>query len=391
MMPERYVNLEAARARFGDRVDRQIPYFFRIDEPAARLVEVMEELPGGKGWAMFQRALSEGIDAVPGAPEAYRAFFAQVEDVPPWVDWMDLDRAGEVLFRAGPLGGMALGAGALVQGYLSPAGNKPLVFAGRLEEQAARRLNETSGFVRAVCLPGGMRRGAEGFQTTLKVRVMHAKVQRLILRSGRWDERRWGAPINQRDIVGTMLLFSAFTLRCLLQLGVSITPDDAERYHQLWRYVTLLIGGDPALVPASFYDEVRLGELIQMTEGDPDDDSRALVKALLNSPLTAANSPIEIRRARLQHDLGTGLVRSFHGEETAEKLGLPRTPWRHAAAVLRGITTASEVVRQRSPAVHRAMVANGRRYWDRVIEIGLAGATAEFRPPEALAARLASS
>jgi hypothetical protein len=39
----------------------------------------------------------------------------------------------------------------------------------------------------------------------------------------------------------------------------------------------------------------------------------------------------------------------------------------------------------RIPAAHQRAVLLGNRYWDRVVEIGLAGATAEFRPPERLA------
>ena len=85
----------------------------------------------------------------------------------------------------------------LVLGYASPAGNKPLMLSGRLKEQALKRLNETARFVQAVCRPGGMRPLADGWQITVKVRLIHAQVRRMILKSGKWDEGAWGAPVNQ--------------------------------------------------------------------------------------------------------------------------------------------------------------------------------------------------
>src|SRR5205823_697063 len=136
----------------------------------------------------LEEMLAGGAAAAPSAPPALRDFFAETARVPAWVDWTTIDHAGAVLHRAGVLGGLVLGAMSLPLGYASPGGNKPLVFSGRLTEQAPRRLNETSRFVQAVCLPRGMRPGADGLKITLKVRIMHAHVRRMLLRSGKWDE-----------------------------------------------------------------------------------------------------------------------------------------------------------------------------------------------------------
>ncbi len=251
MIPTRFSNLDASRARFGDRVDRLAPYFFRVDPLADAAVEALAKEAPGRAWALLDEALARGAGAASGAPEAVRALLAEAERVPPWVDWDALDQGGELLMRAGPFGGMVLGACSLVLGYASPAGNKPLVMSGRLTEQAARRLNETSRFVQAVCRPGGMRPGGDGFGITVKVRLVHAQVRRMILRSGRWDEARWGAPLNQHDMSATTLLFSLVVLDGLRTLGLEIAPGESERYMQLWRYVGWVIGSDRDLTPAS--------------------------------------------------------------------------------------------------------------------------------------------
>jgi ER-bound oxygenase mpaB/B'/Rubber oxygenase, catalytic domain len=280
---------------------------------------------------------------------------------------------------------MVLGARSIILGYTSPGGNKPLVFSGQLTGQASRRLNETSRFVQAVCRPGGMRRFADGFKITVKVRLMHAEVRRMIRRSGRWDEARWGAPINQHDMAATTLLFSVVVLDGLRLLGLDVSLEESEHYTQLWRYVGRVIGCDPDLTPGSEIEARQLGELIAATQGPPDDDSRALTYALLHAGLSVAKTPRERRKGRFECELGQGLVYGLLGDSMAEALGVPLTRWRHTVSVLRSINVAAERVRQRVPSAHRKAIEGGHRYWDRVVEIGLAGATAEFRPPERLA------
>jgi hypothetical protein len=385
MIPSRFTDLDAARARFGDRVDRLAPYLLHVDPLADAAAEALGALPAGRRWPLLDEALASGVATVSDAPAALRDLFAEVDRVPPWVDWAALDQGGTLLMRAGMLGGFVLGARSIVLGYASPGGNKPLVFSGRLKEQAARRLNETSRFVQAVCRLGGMRRSADGFKITLKVRLMHAEVRRMIRRSGRWDEARWGAPINQLDMAWTTLLFSVVVLDGLRLLGFDVGNEEAERYQQLWRYVARVIGCDPELTPASVLEARQLGELITATQGAPDDDSRALTRALIHSALDVAKTPAEHQRARVTAEIGKTMVRALLGDGMADALAVPESPWRHTVPLLRGVNAAAERVRRRVPAAHQAAIARGNRYWDRVVEIGLQGATAEFRPPERLA------
>jgi len=382
MLPSRYTHLDAARARFGDRVDRLAPFFFKVDPLADAVVEAIEALPPQSGWAALEQALATGIASVPSAPDALRALFAEIDNVPVWVDWATIDRGGELLFRSGIVGGIVLGAKSLVLGYVSPAGNKPLVLSGRLKQQAARRLNETSRFVQAVCRPGGLRRHGDGLAITVKVRLMHARVRRMILQSGRWDAASLGAPINQHDMAGTQLLFSVSVLEGLRAFGFKIESEESESYMHLWRYVGRLIGVDPEISVGSELDARALADLIAATQDAPDDDSRALTRALLESPSEGAKTDEARRRATYTTRLGQGFVRGLVGDEMADALGVPRTPWRYAMDVARAATRATELARETIPGARAALIDSGHRYWDRVVEIGLAGATAEFRLPE---------
>jgi hypothetical protein len=385
MVPARFSDVDAARARFGEHVDRLGPYLMKSDPLADAVVARFARMKPGEGFRMLDAALRRGIEHVDGAPDELRALFAEVDHVPFWVDWDTLDRGGRVLLRAGALGGMVLGAQSLVLGYASPAGNKPLVFSGRLREQAPRRLNETARFVHAVSKPGGMRRFAEGFLITVKVRIVHAQVRLLVKSTGRWKSELWGEPVNQHDMAGTNLLFSAAVLDGLDKLGCRIEAKEREDYIQLWRYVGHVIGVQHDILPTSVVEAYRLAGIIEMTQGEPDDDSRALTRALLDASIQAAKDDRERRRAERFSRFAYGLCRTLVGDELADKLGVPKTNMRHAIRGLKAMVAVAERARQNVPFAGTLAVFAGNHYWDRVVEIGLAGEQPEYRPPEKLA------
>jgi hypothetical protein len=210
----------------------------------------------------------------------------------------------------------------------------------------------------------------------------------MLLRSGRWDTERWGIPVNQHDMLGTSLLFSIILLDGLRTLGVHVPYDDGERYMQLWRYSSHLIGVDPDLLPSSEVEAMRYAELIQSTTGDPDEDSRRLTRALLSSPLEGAKTRADRRNGERRRTFGTALCRELVGDELADKLGVAKTSWRLMVPFMKRFVSGVELVRRSVPLGMADVPAlwAGSRYWDRVVEIGLAGATAEFGLPDKLAA-----
>jgi len=390
VFPSRYVNLEAARRAFGDRVDRLGAFLTRVDDAGDAAVEAIEALPRGEGWRAFERAITSGDPAaLAAAPPAIRALVEEAADVPVWVDWDTCDRGGALLMRAGVLGGAVLGSRSLVLGYASPAGNKPLVLSGRLAEQAARRLNETARFVQAVCRPGGMRPFADGWQITLKVRLIHAQVRRMILRGDRWDASAWGAPINQHDMAGTVLLFSVSIIDGLRKLGMSIDATEAERYVHLWRWVGDVIGVHPDVLPASEAEAMRLVSLIEATTGPPDQDSRDLTRALFDAGRLAAHTPRQQRLAARRAQFGAAILRELLGDTMADQLGVETTSFRYAMPLIRRMVEGVERVRRAVPLANVRAVAAGERYWDRVVQLGLQDATYDFALPERLRGRAA--
>lgn len=382
--PSRYLHLDQARARYGARVDRLGSFLLVGDPLADAAVLALAAHPKDVRQAMVDTALDSGIDAVPEAPDALRALFAQLDRVPFWVDPARLDRGGAAFLRAGLLGGMVLGAYSLVAGYCSPGGNKPLAFSGRLSQDAPRRLAETGRFVQAVSSPGGMRRYGDGFKAMVKVRLVHATVRQMLARSPRWNAAAWGVPINQYDMSGTTLLFSYIVLDGLDKMGFQMTADERADFMHLWRYGGYLIGVDDELRCTTEAEGKALWELLSTTQAPPDDDSRALAHALLDSGVAAARSPEERVRAERARVVGYALSRHLLGEEYADWLGYPKTPWRHAVRLFRSMNERAGDALARTTGLPFARVDRGARYWKFVVDTGLRGVPATFEMPGAV-------
>jgi hypothetical protein len=386
VIPSRYIDSPRARAEHGDRIDRLAPWLLRVDPLADDVVrDVMKALPPGRGWAQIERVLANGIANVPDAHPSVRALFESVEQVPAWVDWKTIDRAGALLLRTGYFGGLVLGIQSLPYGYASPGGNKPLAFSGRLREQAPRRLTETARFVHTVCLPGELRPHRQGFAITIKVRLMHAQVRRLLWDSGKWNREAWGEPINQHDMAATTMLFSIVVLDGIRKLGFRVTRDEAEDYVQLWRYVGWLLGSANELLPTSEREAHRLADLIMATQAPPDEDARALTKALLDSGRQAARNDEELKQYERLKYFTRAVSWRLLGEDLASSLGVPRSPAEPLFPVLRGIIGAAERVREVSPRLRAFAVRQGDVYWQRLIDEGLRGKPVDFHPPTKLA------
>lgn len=382
--PSRFIGVDAARARFGPRVDRVGAFLSQGDPLADQVVETSAEMPPGEGFRLFSRAAAQGIASVPEAPESFRAFFTETERVPVWVDPDRMERGRRLFLRYGMLAGIVLGGRSLVLGYISPAGNKPLVFSGRLEQQAPRRLAETGRFVQAISEYRGVDVLGDGYQIALKVRLMHAQVRAMLARSNRWNTEAWGVPINQHDMAGTTLLFSIAVLDGLRTLGARFSASEADDYMHLWRVIGRLMGVHDEILPASEADAFALAEIIAATQEPPDDDARSLTRALLRTPLEAARTDLEKLVAPERVKFGAAVTRMLLGDELADDLHLVKSNYHRLLPVLRGITRTRDLVLRVSPSRRAAAEREGERYWQDVVQRSLEGKPAEFRPPEKL-------
>jgi hypothetical protein len=139
-------------------------------------------------------------------------------------------------------------------------------------------------------------------------------------------------------------------------------------------------------LPTTEAEARRLGELIAATQDEPDADSRLLTRALLEASRRAAKTSSERKRAERTARFSAGLCRELIGADLADKLGVPTSAWRMVVPLIRRFVSGAELVRGAVPFAGSPALRAGTRYWDRVVEVGLANATMEFGLPQRLAA-----
>jgi hypothetical protein len=359
--PSRFLNADAVALSHGAHRSARLAAFLGEGDPLAdAAVDALVKEPRAVQEAQIAAVLAGRTE---GLPAALLALEASLSKVPFWFDPARADAGGEVLLRRGLLTGLVLGFKSLVLGYCSPAGNKPLAFSGRLTEDVSKRLGETARFVEAVCLPSGMRRSGEGFATTVRVRLMHARVRQGLRRSTRWDHQALGLPINQYDMAGTVLLFSSVLLEGLKELGAEVSSQEAEDVQHLWRMVGHVMGVDHELLCTSAAEAHTLWGLISATQGPPDEDSRRLTHALIDSAAAQGAPAAYVAFSR-------ALCRHLVGAARGDQLGLPRSGWSVAPVVLRPFIGQLERAVRSVPGGRGAALKAGMLYWRRTVELG---------------------
>jgi len=333
---------------------------FKGDPAADTLVEWMHQSGLRGSMAMFDRALERGIATVANPPDPLRRFFQEVEVVPAWLSRRTLRHGCDVAERAALGHSYVLFSVSLLAGYVSAGITKALVATGELERMAPRRIAETSKFVNDVYESKTLERMSDGFKSTIRVRIMHAFIRRKLLRAG-WDVQRWGVPINQADMAGTVLSFSISYLLGLRMLGFVITRRERHALIHLWRYVGRLLGVEDSLLAATESESKRLLWLSAATQEGPDDDGVALARALLAVPSayggTRRNGQL---LAAFDTHFSAGLTRFFLGKDTADRMGLPDTMWKHAVFAVAPMNFLAESLGRLAPFVRSASTRTGQ-------------------------------
>jgi hypothetical protein len=386
-VPSAYSNLPVAVQ--GTRAEKYAQFLWRTDPFAEAVMDEFARMPESKGRALLELALVKGIEAVPDAPEALRALFRQLECTPIWVD-RDRCNLGGATFLRCRLGFVPLAMLALPIIYSWPAGNKPLALSGQLVHRASQRLKDTARYVFAVCQPDGLSRFSEGFAMTVRVRLIHAQVRKLLLESGQWRSETWGAPINQCHMAGTNLMFSVGVLDGLTRLGYRFERVEREALVHLWRYAGYLLGVEHELLIADEFEGHRLLDLMFAFEPQPDDDSRALVDALMQTSFTYVRSFKAARWCTV--NLCYGISRALIGDEQAAALRFPKTSWKFVVPAIRPLTWLVETTRMFSTRVQAlAKVAGPKAFRHLLSERGLKGRTGDFAIPRRIAVRTSES
>lgn len=226
-------------------------------------------------------------------PEAVINYFNSNNDLPEWADKEKIKIAQEIFAKYGPEVSLILNYKALPLCYACRNGAKVLATTGRLGSNGEdttkmmRRLLETAQMVVNVMMEGGLEENGAGIITVKKVRLYHAAIRYFLLNSrtnpAGWNTEYYGLPINQEEMAGTLMSFSALVINGLTQVNVELTDEQKDAYMHTWNIVGHFIGLDPKLYPVSFQDGWALGLAIIKRNQEESEDGKFLVSSLIKN------------------------------------------------------------------------------------------------------------
>ena len=344
-------------------LDRLKAGLMRRDEPAHALVRAVRE-DHSVTMPQFRDALQNGVR--PDSPPALREFFALVEERPDWVDDALLFRGARAMQKLGWDGFDLLNWGSLLGGYRSAAALEPLVRSGRLLGSSTnRRTSETSTWFLAAIDDHGLEREGAGWQLSVHVRVMHAFVNYQLERDPTWDWALRGVPINQYDQASTLAVFSTTPLLQARLLGFRVSRRDSRGVMHLWSYIGWLMGVDDHWLPRTEKAGRRIIYHLLSHDPGPDENSRVLARALVDSQ---AEVPGGRLRKWFAREAGLSVATLLNSRAGMRELGLPaRLPWYPALRIPANLFWTHLV--GRLPGGDDLVVRRGRRGRDRRVRM----------------------
>lgn len=311
------------------------------------------------GHQMITQALDHGIETVENPPKELVQLFQQLDTVPDWVDWDQLNRGAIAIWRAGRFVPICLGYSSIGYGFSSYGGTKALNFTRLLidESRAGERMAETLRWVAAVTTPNGMRRNGDGFNYSVRVRMVHCAVRFGVSRSPKWQWNEWGLPITNSDLFfTTSKVFCANLVDALEKLGIRYSDQDKEDIFALWRYIAYVMAVPDELNHVDRADSVYKNEIIRTVEKAPDDACRILLHSLIgySTKYTDGYQPLPLwlitnMSQRQKVVMSYGLLRHLTDDEFCESMHIPDTRFKHVVKGVSKLIDAKERIRMKVP------------------------------------------
>lgn len=207
---------------------------------------------------------------------AARGFIEAVATPPAWLDRAAIAAGQNVMLGFVSLSRLSLMHSLFAGGVFARA---TLVTraTGRLGANPSTRISETGAFIAAILQPGGLEPGALGFETTLRVRLLHASIRSWLKKMPDFSRDFVGEPIDQTMLAMTLSLFSYLNLRSFARLGVRLSEGESEALQHLWRYVGWLLGIEEALLAHSLRQERELWSALVAHQAFADEWGRQLL------------------------------------------------------------------------------------------------------------------
>jgi hypothetical protein len=262
--------------------------------------------------------------------DSVRTYFDTPVALPAWADPQLLQQGRRFFNVYGVHIASALFTASLPLSYTAVDGAQVLIRTAELVSHTRRRIAQTGEMLLDVMgandPPGSVPFAPDtaSFRAPHGVRLFHAAVRHMLAHDPAYDREQLGEPINQEDLLGTLLTFSVVVLDALQRFGVPLDERDRDGYTRLWLTAGYLLGIDPDLlrsrehdgdVPLTYDELVTLRDLIMQRHAGASDAGQALMAALLEEQ--TASLPLLLR------GLPRATTRYLIGPTNATHLAIP--------------------------------------------------------------------
>lgn len=265
--------------------------------------------------------------------ETLGKLWKQVNAIPEWVDWEQVERGQKVFYRYGGPTIIALTFQSLLGGMGSHRVVETLTRTGGFGVNVARRrLLETFQYLLNVTRDiDSVKPGGDGFAASIRVRFLHASVRRRIMQLAKqkpdyYDVDKLGVPANDLDCIGTVISFSATLIWVgLPRQGIHLRKQEIADSVAFWRWIAYVLGTptDPFSTPE--LTKIYMESLIH-SEIQPTKTSQVLanniIAGLQDKPPAYASRPFLQAEAHW-----------LNGHSLSDALNIPRPPFYYTALV----------------------------------------------------------
>ena len=325
-IPSDYIEgYKKARAVNAEIADKYVAHTMIGDPEADALIEELAPLGQAQSSRLINAAMTmKDMAALMDAPPILMDFFEKAARPPVWVDLDEFDPGVRMFHRNSQLVLGAFVGGVLVEGFSTNIG-KSFFITGRLRDQGVRRLQQNNRHIIEIFFPNGLAIDGDGWRLSIRIRLVHAQVRRLLRDSGEWDTEAWGVPLCSAHMGYSATAFSARLIQHMKSLGAVFSDEERESFMAVWRYTGYLMGIPETILFQQEEDALELFEIARMCEPAPDFESIAMANSLVNSaPLVIGITDPHQRRqlSRYVYSVSRPLI----GNRLADELKYPWTP-----------------------------------------------------------------
>lgn len=323
-IPADYIpGYEKASAVNPELAKAYVEHTFLGDPEADAVIEELSSYSREEAGRFLNIALS-GEGELRAVPPVLRSFTELMATPPDWFD-PEASLPGCRFFYRHSYAFMAtLCTATLIEGFTTGIA-KSFMYTGRLLEgnQAVRRLKQNNRHQMEIFLPGGLAPYCAGWALSLRIRLVHAQVRRLLNNEDGWESDTWGSPIHAAHLA---LAKSVFSARMLVHaerlIGRRIDDEERTSFMHIWHYVGYLMGFPQALAYESEEENLELFRIGLMCEPIPDMESVVMANTLINAAPVVLG--LDAGQAKKLVSRMYRISRALVGDELANQLNFPR-------------------------------------------------------------------